>query len=57
MSVIEVVMISSPGFGLTVATAMWMAAEPDGTGVGVFRTKRFRKFLLQHFAEFPLGRS
>ena len=29
MSVIEVVMISSPGFGFTVATAIWIAAVPD----------------------------
>ena len=29
MSVIEVVMISSPGSGLIAATAMWIAAEPE----------------------------
>ena len=56
ISVIEVVMISSPGFGLTVATAMWIAAEPRCAGVGVFHAEFLGKFLFEQLAELSFCR-
>ena len=54
LSVIEVVMISSPGFGLTAATAIWIAADPEVHAYAYFAPNFSANFCSSSLPNFPL---